>query len=167
MSLTGHQLSILAMSFKIWSLLLWWPWLLSWSWPAHGFCPDHGFCPGHVPLQQATPIFLTVSQLDIGRHRPAAACRYSSIFIRHIHTILYYTIHTILYHTHYTILYHTHYTITYTPHYTIHRKAAQKIPLLKNHAYRKHWLSRRVRIIALCQKTKQNIWVRFGTPPRF
>ena len=28
-------------------------------------------------------------------------------------------------------------------------------------------LSPRVRIIALCQKTKQNIWVQFGTLPSF
>ena len=37
----------------------------------------------------------------------------------------------------------------------------------KNPEYGRHWLSRRVRIIAMCQKTNQNIWVPFGTLPRF
>ena len=37
----------------------------------------------------------------------------------------------------------------------------------KNPAYGRHWLSRRVWIIALCQKSKQNNWVQFGTPPYF
>ena len=37
----------------------------------------------------------------------------------------------------------------------------------KNPSYGRHWLSRRVWIIAWCQKIKINIWVRFGTPPRF
>ena len=37
----------------------------------------------------------------------------------------------------------------------------------KNPAYRRHWLSQPVRIIALLQKTQQKIQVRSGTPPCF
>ena len=49
----------------------------------------------------------------------------------------------------------------------LHSCASLSVSEKKNPAYGRHWLSQCGRIIALCQKNKQNISVRFGTTPRF